>query len=60
MIQLTLFMIVVCRMGAILTYSGTFNEILEAVSKKEKLPPMMVSDILHIRPINILKYAFKM
>jgi hypothetical protein len=53
-------MIVVCRMGAILTYSGTFNEILEAVSKKEKLPPMMVSDILHIRPINILKYAFKM
>jgi hypothetical protein len=60
MIKLTVTVNVVLRMGAIWTKSGAFNEILEAIGKKEKLPPMKVSDILHVRPINILKDAFNM
>jgi len=31
---------IVCRTGAIWMNSGAFDEILEVVSKKEKLPPM--------------------
>ena len=60
MIKLKLTVNVVLRMGAIWIKSGAFNETLEATSKKEKLPPMKVSDILHVRPINILKDAFNM
>jgi hypothetical protein len=60
MIKLTLTMNIVCRTGAIWMNSGAFDEILEVVSKKEKLPPMKMSDIHHVRSINILKYAFKM
>jgi hypothetical protein len=60
MIKLTLTVNGVLRMNAIQTKSGSFNEILEAIGKKEKLPPMKVSDILHVRTINILKDAFMM
>jgi hypothetical protein len=60
MIELTLTVIVVLRTGAIWMKAGAVNKILEAISKKEKLPPMEVSDILHVRPIDILKNAFKM
>ncbi len=60
MIELTLTMNVVLRIGASWMKSGVFNKILEAIGKKEKLPPMKVSDILHVMPFNVLKYAFKM
>ncbi len=60
MIKLKLTVNVVLRMGAIWIKSRAFNETLEATSKKEKLSPMKVHDILHGRPIDILKDAFKM
>ena len=60
MIKLKFIVNVVVRMGAIWIKSGAFNETLEATSKKEKLPHMKVSDILHGKPIDILKDAFKM
>jgi hypothetical protein len=60
MIKLKLTVKVVCRMGAIQINSGVFDEILEGISQKEELPPIEVSDILLVRLINILKYAFKM
>jgi len=60
MIKLKFIVNVVVRMGAIWIKSGAFNETLEATSKKEKLSPMKVHDILHGRPIDILKDAFKM
>ena len=60
MIKLALTVHVVLRTGAIQAKSGAFDEILEAIRKQEKLPPMKVSDIFHVRPINILKDGFKM
>jgi len=60
MIKLKFIVNVVVRMGAIWIKSGAFNETLEATGKKEKLSPMKVHDILHGRPIDILKDAFKM
>jgi hypothetical protein len=40
--------------------SGAFNDLLETIGKKEKLPPMKVSNIFHVRPVHILKDAFQM
>ncbi len=37
-----------------------FDEILEMISKKEKLPPMKVGYIFHVWPVYILKDVFKM
>jgi hypothetical protein len=60
MIELTFAVNVVCRMSAIWMQSGVFNEILEIIRTKEKLPPMKVSDIFLVRPIYILKNASQM
>jgi hypothetical protein len=60
MIQITLYMILDCRMSAIWMQSGAFNDLLETIGKKEKLPPMKVSNIFHVRPVHILKDAFQM
>jgi hypothetical protein len=58
MLQITLIMIVICRMSAIWMQSGAFNEILEMIGKKENLPPMKVSDIFHVWPVYVLKNLF--
>jgi hypothetical protein len=60
MIELTFAVNVVCRTSAIRTQPGAFNEILETIDQKEKLPPMKVSNIFHVRPVHILKDAFQM
>jgi hypothetical protein len=53
-------MIVDLRTGTIWMQSWVFDEILEMISKKEKLPPMKVGNIFHVWPVYILKDAFKM
>ena len=60
MIKLTFSVNVVHRMTAIWTDSRAFSEVLETIGKKEKLPPMKVSNIFHVRPAHILKDAFQM
>jgi len=60
MIKLTFTVNVVCRMSTIRMHSWAFDEILETISKKEKLPPMKVVYIFHVWPVYILKDVFKM
>jgi len=52
MIELTFAVNVVHRTSAIRTHPGAFNEILETTGKKEKLPPMKVSNLFHVRPVH--------
>jgi hypothetical protein len=60
MIQITLLMIVDLRTGTIWMQSWVFDEILEMISKKEKLPPMKVGNIFHVWPVYILMDMCKM